>query len=128
MGLVAGQMGGKVGNKTLQGMDGDWLIEGAPITFLFTGMKANPAADPGKGIFLPDQVPGSFKIALNHFENERNDVIPCGTGCIAGRGFILIKRSLGPPGPCLVPGHISLRNSDRGHFRFTIEEYLISHF
>src|SRR5512147_3070811 len=101
-------MGGKISNKTLQGMDGHRLIEGAPVTFLFTGVKTDPAANPRKRILFPDHIPGSFKVALNHFEDERNNVISCWTGCIARRGFILINRSLGPPGPCLVPGHISL--------------------
>jgi hypothetical protein len=90
-------------------------------------MEANPATDSREGVFLPDQIPGPLEIALDDFQDKRDNIISCRTGRITRRGLILVKGPLGPPGSCFVPCHISLGNSDIGHIRFMIEGYLISH-
>ena len=70
MDLPGGQVGGKIGDEPFQGMDGNRFVQRAPVAFHFAGVKADPAADAGEGIFFPDHVPGPFEIALSDLEGK----------------------------------------------------------
>src|SRR4030043_490081 len=90
-------------------------------------METDSATDSWKWILLLDDIPGSFKIFLGNFLDESNDIISCRTGRTAGRGLILIKRTLCSPCPRLIPFHIPQRNGDHGHIRGTFESELFGH-
>jgi len=90
-------------------------------------METDSATDSWKRILSLDDIPGSFKIFLSYFLDETNDIISCRTGRTAGRGLILIKRALRPPGARLIPVHIPQRNGDYGHFGSTLELELFGH-
>src|SRR4030042_1788583 len=113
--------GGEVSNESLQGMDGNRFIKPSAIALRFAGMKTDPTTGPRKRVFLLDQTPGPFNIALIYLLDEGNDIVPCWTGCIAGRCLILIKRLLGPPCTCLVPVHVPTGNGNLGHLRGTLQ-------
>jgi hypothetical protein len=121
-------LGGEVSDESLQGMDGNRFIKLSAIALRFAGMKTDPTTDPGKRVFLLDQTPGPFNIALIYLLDEGNDIVPCWTGYIAGRCLILIKRLLGPPCTCLVPVHMPTGNGNLGHLRGTLESNLLCHF
>jgi hypothetical protein len=78
-------------------------------------MKTDPSADPRKRILLSDDLPGPFKILLGYFLDKTGNIVSSRTGSVAGRGFVFIKRALGPPCPCLAPIHMSQRNGDGRH-------------
>jgi hypothetical protein len=96
-------------------MDGNRFIKPSAIALRLAGMKTDPATDPGERVFLLDQTPGPFDIALVYLLNEGDDIVPRWTGCIAGCCLILIERPLGSPRTCLVPVHMPTGNGNLGH-------------
>jgi hypothetical protein len=57
---------GPVGQKTMQGHDGDGCIYICPGAGGFAGVVADPAADAGKGVLAAEQFEGLLVFALGH--------------------------------------------------------------
>jgi hypothetical protein len=57
---------GPVGQKTMQGHDGDGCIHIGPGAGRFAGVVADPAADAGEGVLAAEQFEGLLVFALGH--------------------------------------------------------------
>jgi len=120
-------LGGEVSDESLQGMDGNRFIIRSAIALCLAGMKADSTTDPGEGVLLQNDIPGSPKILLSDLLDEGNDIVSRGTSRTARGCFIFIKRPLRSPCACLVPVHIPTGNGDLRHLRGTLKLNLFGH-
>ena len=65
---------GQVGYESLQGADGDGLVDRSPAADRFTGVMTDPTADSGQWTMLPNNLQGFCKTALGDQRDVGLDV------------------------------------------------------
>ena len=83
-GQIFAVAGGPVGHKGLEILDVQGFIQMAPDAGPLAGVRADEAADPGKGVVLANHLQGLEKAALTHQGHVAGDVDARRAGHVAG--------------------------------------------
>jgi hypothetical protein len=110
--------GSHVGHEPLQGIDGERLVEIAPVAGGLAGMVTNPPADRRERIFFLEKVPGLQISSLPDQNQGPFDVLAGWAAFIAGRDLVFEPGPEIAPAAGLVPFHGSEGDGLIGHLPF----------
>ncbi len=99
---VSTHANGRFCQETLDGVNGDRLIELPPVTDLFTGMMADAATDSRKRVFEKDGLPGVLEKPSRRQQLDAADVFPRRAGDAARGRLLMVARSRNRQFPVLL--------------------------